>query len=121
LHYHAIGDFSSKYLIFINKFTSVLMLHSAVLADPETFAVLGELGVAFLFRFAGLQAPGGVRVRFRHRAMVPDVLSHVRRIVFLACVGGKHSAGDQHKSSRNDRDNPVSHTHSSLQAIMRAA
>jgi hypothetical protein len=50
------------------------VLHPAVLADPQALAVLGKLPMALLFRLARLEAFCRTEVRFRHAAVVGDVL-----------------------------------------------
>ena len=59
----------------------MLMLHPAVFADSDAFAIFQQLLQADLFAFAGFQAPGGGLVGGGHDAVALGVL-----LLFLLAV-----------------------------------
>jgi len=49
------------------------VFHAAVFAYCQSFAILRQLAVTFLFGFAGFKTFRGIEVRLRHCAMIRDV------------------------------------------------
>ena len=79
----------------------MLVLHAAVLAYTQSFAVFGKLRLALLLRRAALEALCGSEMRVGHSPVICDIFLHVRRVTFLRCkelAGGRGRKDDDESS-----------------------